>query len=343
MASLISTSLALATAGAIVGCGSSGSSGSAPSQTGGQAAPATTAAAAAPPVQPFYVDPANAAAQQEKQYRQAGQTQNADAIAKLAAQPTATWITDNNNVFARVRALTVAASQAQKTALIVAYWIPGRDCGQFSSGGAPSADAYRAWIEQIASAIGGSSAWVILEPDAIPQSLGNCLPNGKAVKARYQMLDAAVTRLAALPKTSVYLDAGHAEWINPVDKLVKPLQASGIGKAAGFSLNVSNFVTTEANTAYGNSLSGLVGGKHFVIDTSRNGNGPYTGNDGAPTWCNPPGRAIGDVPSTTTAQPLVAAYLWIKVPGESDGNCRPGAPPAGVWWPDYALSLVQGQ
>ena len=109
----------------------------------------------------------------------------------------------------------------------------------------------------------------------------------------------------------------------------------------GFSLNVSNYVTTEANTAYGNDLSGLLGGKHFVIDTSRNGNGPYTGNDGAPTWCNPPGRAIGDVPSTTTAQPLVAGY-WIKAPGESDGACRPGAPPAGVWWPDYALGLVQG-
>ncbi len=307
----------------------------------------STHAAHAPPRAPiagpsFYVDPANPAAKQELLWRQAGRTQDADAMAKLAREPTATWIEDDQNVFARVQALTIAATHAHKTALLVAYWIPGRDCGQFSSGGALTAAAYRAWIDEIASGIGGSSTWVILEPDAIPQSLGNCLPNGKAVKTRYKLLDYAVTKLSSLPKTSVYLDAGHAEWINPVDKLVKPLRASGIGKAAGFSLNVSNFVTTEANTAYGNDLSGLLGGKHFVIDTSRNGNGPYTGNDGAPTWCNPPGRAIGDVPSTTTAQPLVAGYLWIKVPGESDGACRPGAPPAGVWWPDYALGLVQG-
>jgi endoglucanase len=334
ISSLITTSLALATAGAIVGCSSGGSSTAHSAGT----RPATTA----PPGPSFYVDPGNPAAKQELLWRQAGRTQDADAIAKLAREPTATWIADDVNVFARVRALTMAASRAGKTALIVAYWIPGRDCGQFSSGGAPTEALYRAWIDQIASAIGSSSAWVILEPDAIPQSLGNCLPNGRAVKARYKLLDAAVTKLAALPKTSVYLDAGHADWINPVDKLVKPLRASGIDKAAGFSLNVSNFVTTEANTSYGNDLSGLLGGKHFVIDTSRNGNGPYTGSDGAPNWCNPPGRAIGDVPSTTTAQPRLDAYLWIKVPGESDGNCRPGAPPAGVWWPEYALSLVRG-
>ena len=56
---------------------------------------------------------------------------------------------------------------------------------------------------------------MILEPDAIPQSLGNCLPNGKAVKTRYKLLDYAVTKLSSLPKTSVYLDAGHAEWMRP--------------------------------------------------------------------------------------------------------------------------------
>jgi endoglucanase len=317
----------------IAGCASGGGS----SQTA-----ATHAANAPPPGPSFFVDPTNAAAKQEALYRQTGRTQDADAMARLAGQPTATWIFDDTDVPGRVSALTLAASRTGKTALLVAYWIPGRDCGQFSSGGAPSDAAYKAWIEQIAGAIGTSRTWVILEPDAIPQSLGNCLPNGKAVKARYQLLDFAVTRLSALPNTSVYLDAGHADWINPVDKLVKPLRASGIDKAAGFSLNVSNFVSTDSNVQYGNQLSQQLGGKHFVVDTSRNGNGPYTGSDGAPTWCNPPGRALGHAPTSNTGQALVDAYLWIKVPGESDGNCRPGAPPAGVFWPEYALGLAKG-
>ena len=277
----------------VAGCSSGGASSS---------HSATAHVASAPPPGPsFFVDPGNAAAKQELVYRQAGQTQQADAMARLAGQPTATWISDDVNVLARVQALTFAAARAGKTALIVAYWIPGRDCGQFSSGGAPDNAAYKTWIEQIVSGIGGSPAWVIVEPDAIPQSLGDCLPNRKAVKNRYGLLDYAVTRLSSLPKTSVYLDAGHADWINPVDKLVKPLRASGIDKAAGFSLNVSNFTSTDSNTQYGNQLSQQLGGKHFVIDTSRNGNGPYTGSDGAPNWCNPPGRALGQVGIPTGA------------------------------------------
>jgi endoglucanase len=37
----------------------------------------------------------------------------------------------------------------------------------------------------------------------------------------------------------------------------------------------------------------------------------------------------------------VDAYLWVKQPGASDGTCRAGAPPAGHWWPEYALQLVR--
>ena len=35
------------------------------------------------------------------------------------------------------------------------------------------------------------------------------------------------------------------------------------------------------------------------------------------------------------------AYVWVKPPGESDGTCRPGEPPAGQWWTAYALGLAQ--
>ena len=79
-----------------------------------------------------------------------------------------------------------------------------------------------------------------------------------------------------------------------------------------------------------------MGGKHFVVDTSRNGLGPTP--DGQ--WCNPPGRALGAAPTLETGDPAADAFLWIKRPGESDGACN-GGPSAGTWWADYALGLAR--
>jgi endoglucanase len=116
------------------------------------------------------------------------------------------------------------------------------------------------------------------------------------------------------------------------------LKRAAIDRADGFSLNVSNFISTAANTAYGEAVSARLSGKHFIIDTSRNGMGGTA--DGQ--WCNPPGQALGHPPTTRTGHRLVDAYLWIKVPGESDGPCN-GGPPAGQWWAEYALGLAQRQ
>jgi len=97
---------------------------------------------------------------------------------------------------------------------------------------------------------------------------------------------------------------------------------------------------------------------HFVIDTSRNGRGswapkPGTSYKDAQTWCNPPDRGLGLRPTTRTGNPLVDAFLWIKVPGESDGQCDRGAgggtdpergaadPPAGAWFEKQAAELIQ--
>ena len=95
---------------------------------------------------------------------------------------------------------------------------------------------------------------------------------------------------------------------------------------------------------------------HFVVDTSRNGQGPWAGA-GYPDnqdWCNPPDRGIGLPPTTTTGDPLADAFLWIKVPGESDGQCGRGLgtgtdpewgnivdPAAGAWFPAQAAQLIE--
>ena len=86
----------------------------------------------------------------------------------------------------------------------------------------------------------------------------------------------------------------------------------------------------------GQRISALVGGKHFIIDTSRNGVG------GNGEWCTTRGRALGALPTTRTGNVLVDAFLWVKQPGESDGTCN-GGPKAGRWWPEYALELARNQ
>ena len=109
---------------------------------------------------------------------------------------------------------------------------------------------------------------------------------------------------------------------------------AGVAQARGFATNVSNYNATDLEQAYAAQISSLTGGAHFVIDTSRNGNG----SDGQ--WCNPPGRALGAEPSVSPSGSAQDANLWVKPPGESDGTCN-GGPPAGQWWRDYALGLIE--
>ncbi|MET8408108.1 glycoside hydrolase family 6 protein [Streptomyces sp. NPDC005195] len=286
---------------------------------------------------PFWVNPAGNAAEQVATYVKAGRKDDAEQIRKIAGRPTGEWIGPENPE-REARGFTQAAQRAGRAAVLVLYNIPHRDCGQFSQGGAADGDTYRAWIDGVARGIGDRPATVVLEPDAILHLVDQCTPAGLR-EERYFLLKEAVTKLKSLKNTKVYLDAGNAGWGHP-DQIFQPLERAGVDLADGFAVNVSNFYSTRDSAAYGKRLSAKVGGKHFVIDTSRNGNGPYTAGQADENWCNPPGRALGESPTTKTADPLVDAYLWVKRPGESDGTCR-GGPKAGDWWPEYALELAK--
>lgn len=287
---------------------------------------------------PFWVNPDGTAAKQVAAYLKAGRKDEAEQIRKIAEQPVGEWIGPENPE-QEARGFTEAADKAGRTALLVLYNIPHRDCGQYSQGGAADGDAYRSWIDGVAAGIGDRSATVILEPDAVLHLVNGCTPE-EFHEERYDLLKGAVTKLKSLQNTRVYLDAGNAGWAHP-DQIFEPLKWAGVEQADGFAVNVSNFYSTEDSLAYGKQLSAKVGNRHFVVDTSRNGNGPYTGGDADERWCNPPGRALGEPPTTKTADPLVDAYLWVKRPGESDGECK-GGPKAGQWWADYALKLAEG-
>ncbi|GHH32428.1 glycoside hydrolase family 6 protein [Streptomyces candidus] len=259
-------------------------------------------------------------------------------IKKIAQQPAGEWIVPEN-AKEQAQGFTEAAAKADREALLVVYNIPHRDCGQFSSGGAADGNAYRAFIQQVAEGIGDRPATVILEPDAVLHLVDKCTPD-KFHEERYDLLKGAIKTLKQQPATKVYLDAGNAGW-GRTDEIFEPLKRSGVDQADGFSVNVSNFYSTEDSKKYGKELSAKVGNKPFVIDTSRNGNGPWKEGPADMRWCNPPGRALGEPPTTKTGDPQVHALLWVKRPGESDGDCNKGQPKAGEWFAEYALELAK--
>ena len=152
--------------------------------------------------------------------------------------------------------------------------------------------------------------------------------------------------------------------------------------------NIATWVYTD--DWYTQNLGSAKPTMRFIMDTSRNGQGPLSAAQygSAPynqspsvvqtiqngSWCNPPGRGLGYRPTANTGFPLLAAVLWIKTPGQSDGTCDasggarawdytaytlPGwpadsaaqatfdplwglaDPAAGAWFPQQALDLAR--
>jgi endoglucanase len=264
-----------------------------------------------------------------QQLRAEGRTIEADAAARIAAQPSAVWIGDwlqGDALVAELRRQSDAAAAQGRTAVFVTYAIPGRDCGNHSAGGLPP-ERYRAWNRTVADTLRGTGAAVIVEPDALALQ-GTC-PGLEGDRSGL-LYDASRTLSGA--GLTVYLDAGHSGWV-PAETMIQRLRAAGLEFARGFSTNVSNHRSTEAEVAYAERLR-ATSGKHAVIDVSRNGAG-WTGD-----WCNDPGARLGEAPRVVDDRTGVDALLWIKRPGESDGWCN-GGPGAGQWWAEGAAALAR--
>jgi endoglucanase len=321
---------------------------SAPTNTSSKTSPSAATIANSYTPTPFssgatlFTYPAGDVATQATAYTNANPNDPSDAaMLRLAGTPIAQWFGDWNgsSLSSDVNNYVTAASAAGQIPVLVAYNIPERDCGSYSAGGASSGDSYLSWIQTFASAIGEHPALVILEPDAIAGM--DCLSSSDQT-ARLSLLSQAVTTLRNDSDAKIYIDAGNTNW-HSAKEMASRLQQANIANADGFSLNVSNFTSTSDNISFGSQISSLVGNKHFVIDTSRNGNGPTSDNQ----WCNPAGRALGNLPTLQTGSALVDAYLWVKAPGQSDGTCGPtingqAAPSSGAWWPAYAIELLSG-
>ena len=284
--------------------------------------------------QQFYINPYSEAAENVGQSCSAYYPNSPGLIQKIAAQPQGVWFGDwNTNVQSDAANVVALASQQDKVPIMVAYDIPIRDCNGYSGGGATSAAAYQNWIQGLAFGIGKAKALLVLEPDALSQLYTASCLNTTEQAERLSLLNYAVTTLKQnAPNTAVYLDAGQAEDNIAFSDMAQRLTLAGVANATGFSLNVSNYIATNETATYGNQISALIGNKHFVIDTSRNG----LGSDGQ--WCNPPGRGVG-APSQGFSSGTVDGYLWVQNPGTSDGTCN-GGPPAGQFSVPIACTLA---
>ncbi|MEV7614885.1 glycoside hydrolase family 6 protein [Streptomyces sp. NPDC089799] len=317
---------------AAAGCSPAGSGRAGPSAASG-AGPAGEDAGP-----PFWVDPDTDAAHQVADWEAQGRNGDAQVLRRISDRPAALWAAAGDPG-PEVRRAARGATAAGQTLLVTAHNLPHRDCGGRSAGGgARDARAYRAWITALATAIGRTRTLVVLEPGAVARIAAGCAPADRH-EEQLGLLSGAVQRLKQNPGTRVYLDAGDPARPPAAEAVAGLLRKAGLEHADGFALNTGGFASDATALAYGARLSGLTDGRHFVVDTGRNGEGPLPGDPDASS-CNPPGRALGTPPTDRTGDPLADAYLWVKPPGESDGTCR-GGPEAGRWWPDYALGLAR--
>ncbi|GIF53631.1 endoglucanase [Asanoa ferruginea] len=291
-----------------------------------------TAARAAAVDSAFYVDPDTNAAR----WVAANPNDSKAAVIRerIAEVPQARWFTTTNTstVRGQVNTFVGAAAAAGKIPIMVVYDIPNRDCGGASSGGAPSHAAYRAWIDEVAAGLAGRPATIVLEPDVLPL-MTNCQNASQQAETKASMAYAGKKLKAGSSQAKVYMDAGHSAWLSAADAASRLVGADIANSADGISINVSNYRANSEAVPYAKSVLAAIGAPQLkaVIDTSRNGNGPL-GSE----WCDPAGRAIG-VPSTTqTGDSAIAAYLWVKLPGEADG-CIAGA---GQFVPQRAYDLA---
>ncbi len=433
---LLALAAVLVTAGTVAG--------SWPAAASVAAGPAVSAAqrGLSPGTRLFVPPPSAGAPQQILQLLKSGDRKDAKLITEMEATPRAVWFTSGTpaQVRQQVRQTMAEAAVERAVPALVAYDIPGRDCAQYSAGGALSQADYQAWISGFAHGIGHGHAVVILEPDALGNLPSNCgLPASSypfTDAERFAELQYAVSALEADPGVSVYLDGTHSAW-QSVGTMTQRLLEAHVQQAQGFYLNVSNYqptpelldygtwisdciamVTDRSNAFYNNpggcasqyypatqsdfstwdlttqwyaqNMGSAVAATHFVVDTSRNGRGPDTMQQyasapydqpasvistlAAGNWCNPPGSGLGLRPTASTGVPLLDAYLWVKTPGQSDGQCdsaggarawdytdytQPGwpttasaqslfdplwgtdDPAAGDWFGQQALQLVQ--
>ncbi|MDX8032721.1 glycoside hydrolase family 6 protein [Lentzea sp. BCCO 10_0856] len=280
----------------------------------------------------FYVDPASSSARWVA--ANPGDSRTPVIRDRIASVPQARWYTTTNtsSIRGEISSFVGAAASAGKIPILVVYNIPNRDCGGASGGGAPSHQAYRAWVDEVAAGLAGRPATIVLEPDVLP-IMSNCQNTDQQNQTKASMAYAGKKLKSGSSQAKVYFDIGNSAWLSP-SEAANRLRAADISSSAdGISTNVSNYRSTSDEVNYAKNVLNAVGDGRLkaVVDTSRNGNGPQ-----GTEWCDPPGRAIGTPSTANTGDSRIDAFLWVKLPGEADGCIAP----AGQFVPQRAYELA---
>ena len=206
--------------------------------------------------------PDQAAIQQVGQLFAHHDAKDAILVADELLTPQADWFTKGtpNEVRQQVQKLVTKDNAIRTVPVLVVYYVPGRDCSQYSSGGAPTDAAYQAWIDGFVKGLGHGKAVVVVEPDGLanlPRDCPSAYP-GQDIAAltasRLADIKYAADAIETDPNASVYLDAGNSAWQN-VGEITQRLTEAGVNDVQGFSLNVSNYQYTVNSDFYGTWVS----------------------------------------------------------------------------------------
>ncbi len=198
---------------------------------------------------------------------------------------------------------------------------------------------FRQRIDAIVQATGKRRVVYLLELDGVGST--SCMAQHGSLGAWEKMLRYEVDDMATLPHAVVYVEGGYSD-SNTARYAARILNKVDVRRIRGFYTNDTHMNWTINEIRYGNAISRMTHGAHFIVNTAENGNGPllnpHPTTQGVENLCNPPGRALGPLPTTTTGYPKVDALLWTFPPGNSSGPCN-GGPASGVWWPARAIQL----
>lgn len=203
------------------------------------------------------------------------------------------------------------------------------------------ANHYEQWIQQVADGIGNFRVVLYLEEDSLMET--HCLTRAQ-IGERVKELAYAVKALSRDPHLLIYMDAGAPDGWLRAKQTARLLNRADIAQAQGFFVNATHNDWTTTDVHFGQQIAALTGGKHFIVQTGDNGRGPLVPKDraknGNEDLCNPPGRGTGPL-TWSTGYEYVDGFLWFNNPGNSDGPCGAGDPPIAVFWPQYAVGLVE--
>jgi endoglucanase len=307
----------------------------------------------------LYVNPDSPAAQAEQPLLQIDPT-DAALLAKIALEPGANRFYMWNMMPDAEQRVASYMQQSQSeepgsTVMVSTYSLAHSPCG--STANATVEGEYENFINQVAEGIGNTRVIFFLEIDSL---IGTSCLTASELAIREAELSYAVQRLEADPHVLVYLDAGAGD-AQPITLEAQLLRASDVADAQGFFVNATHYDWTNDELAYGEDLSELLGGAHFIINTSDNGQGPlkppHPVTEGTEVLCNPINAGLGPLSvspggfATQTGYQNLDGLLWFDNPGGSGGNgpgcdtsqSLPDAPGNAVFWPAYAEMLARNQ